>query len=88
MLSKEECKMSELERLVSIYKVALGSVSLLLGLVGYGNDYFMLGRTKFNKLKLDCTEKQYRTLSFVCKNNVFSLKNNFVVSFCTLAGSL
>ena len=40
-----------LERLVSVYKVPL-FLGLVLGLVEYGNDYFMLETTKFNRLSL------------------------------------
>ena len=34
---------------------------LVLGLVGYGNDHFMLERTKFNKFELDYKEKYHMT---------------------------
>ena len=33
------------------------TLSLVLGLVGYSNDHFMLERTKFNKLELNCKEE-------------------------------
>ena len=42
---------------MSIYRVLLQSLSLVLGLERYDNDYFMLERTKFNKLELDCKEE-------------------------------
>ena len=40
-----------------IYKVSLIFKSLVLGLVGYDNDQFMLERTKFNKFGFECKEK-------------------------------
>ena len=66
----------------------LWSLTFVLGLVGYGNDHFMLERTEFNKLTSDCKEKQYRSLNaiFFCllKQYTSSLKNNFV--FLTFVG--
>ena len=67
------CKILEVDKIsIRIQSASLIFWSLVLGLIEYGNDHFMLERTKFNKLKLHCKEQEYSTLN----NNAFSLYLN------------
>ena len=78
-----------MKRFASEYRVPLESLSLVLGLVEYGNDHLMLERAKFNKLELYREEEQCMTSNAIAlcllKQYVSCLRNNFVSSFCRFA---
>ena len=53
-------------------------LSFVLDLVGSDNDHFMLERTKFHKLRLDCKDVKKNSAFRLLKQYVSSLKNNLV----------